>query len=326
MRRILVTGALGHIGSSLIHGIGPGDYDEVLLLDNLSTQRYCSLFNLPVEVPFRFIEDDICTGPLASYFEGVDVVIHLAAITNAVGSFEIQDQVERVNFEGTERVARACLETGSKLIFPSTTSVYGTQSQVIDENCSPDELNPQSPYANSKLRAEQLLQELGKSDGLQFFIGRFGTIFGTSRGMRFHTAINKFCWQACTGQPITVWRTALSQKRPYLDLGDAIRALEFVVKSHQFDNQIYNVLTENTTVQEIVDIIRLHIPDVQISLVDSQIMNQLSYMVSNDKFRDLGFHYEGKLKQGIAETIGLIRGVSHLRLEKGTTSAVRISQ
>lgn len=326
MRRILVTGALGHIGSSLIHGMRPGDHDEVLLLDDLSTQRYCSLFNLPAGVPFRFIEDDICTGPLEHYFDGVDVVIHLAAITNAVGSFEIQDQVERVNFDGTERVARACIKTGSKLIFPSTTSVYGTQAQVIDEDCSPEELNPQSPYANSKLRAEQLLQTLGKSDSLQFFVGRLGTIFGASRGMRFHTAINKFCWQACTGQPITVWRTALVQKRPYLDLGDAIRALDFVVKSNQFDNQIYNLVTENTTVREIVDLIRLYIPDVEISLVDSQIMNQLSYMVSNSKLRKLGFQYRGKLEQSIAETIRLIRGVSQSRLQNETTPAVRMWQ
>jgi len=324
MRRILVTGALGHIGSSLIRGLPPDGYDEVLLMDDLSTQRYCALFNLPREVPFRFIEADICSTPLERYFDGVEVVIHLAAITNAVGSFEIQDQVERVNFKGTELVARACLKTGSKLIFPSTTSVYGTQAQVIDEDCSAEELKPQSPYASSKLQAEQLLKELGTNEGLKFFVARFGTIFGTSSGMRFHTAINKFCWQACTGQPITVWRTALAQKRPYLDLGDAVRALDFVVETNNFDNQIYNVLTTNVTVQEIVDLIRGHIPDVEISLVDSQIMNQLSYTVSNDKFRKLGFDFQGQLTQGIAETIHLIQGVSQSRLTKETSSAARM--
>lgn len=314
MTRILITGALGHIGSALIHSLQPKTFEEVLLLDDLSTQRYCSLFNLPAGVPFRFIEDNICTGPLETYFQDVDVVVHLAAITNAAGSFEIQDKVEMVNLTGTERVARACVATRSKLVFVSTTSVYGTTENVIDEDCSPEELNPQSPYGLSKLQAERFLAELGARDGLRFFIGRFGTIFGCSPGMRFHTAINKFCWQACNGQPLTVWRTALNQRRPYLELQDAIRAIKFVLEKDQFDGQVYNVVSENSTVAEIVELLKMHIPDTEISYIDAQIMNQLSYTVANEKFRRLGFEFRGNLKEGIAETIRLIRGVSQSRL------------
>jgi len=311
-KTILITGALGHIGSRLIHSFKAEDFKKIVLLDNLSTQRYCSLFNLPENVSFQFIEDDVCTADMARYCEGIDCVIHLAAITNAAGSFEIQDQVERVNYHATERVARACLKTGSKLIFFSTTSVYGTQEEVVDENCSAEELKPQSPYAASKFRAEQLLNRLGQSEGLKYFIGRFGTIFGTSIGMRFHTAINKFCWQAVTGQPITVWRTALHQRRPYLDLSDAIRAIDFILKGEQFDNGIYNILTVNSTVYEIIEIIRKHVPDLKIDYVDSQIMNQLSYTVEKSKFEAAGFRFTGNLEQGIANTINLIRGMNRI--------------
>lgn len=310
-KRILITGALGHIGSALIHHLKPGDWQQVILLDNFASQRYCSLFDLPAGVPFEFHEADVCTADLERYFEGVDVVIHLAAITNASGSFEIQDQVERVNFEGTERVARACLKTGAKLVFLSTTSVYGTQEEVVDETCSIEELKPQSPYAHSKLRAEELLRALGQSDGLEFFIGRFGTIFGVSIGMRFHTAINKFCWQACAGEPLAVWRTALHQKRPYLDLGDAVRAVLFVLDTDSFDNNVYNVLTVNATVNEIVTLIREHVPDIEINYVDSPIMNQLSYTVANARFRARGFNFEGDLAQGIAATLNLLRNIRH---------------
>lgn len=307
--KILITGAMGHIGSRFIHDLKPGVYKEVVLLDNFSTQRYCSLFNLPDGVPFRLVVDDVCTGELRQYFEGVDIVLHLGAITNAADSFELQDEVERVNFDGTERVARACVETGSKLIFISTTSVYGTQKDTVDESCSTEELKPQSPYAASKLKAERLLQGLGQQHGLRFFVGRFGTIFGTSVGMRFHTAINKFCWQACTDRPITVWRTALHQSRPYLDLFDAVGALNFVIRENQFDNQTYNVLTTNTTVSEILDLIRVRVPDMRIESIDARIMNQLSYTVSNAKFRSLGFSFSGSLERGINETIKLIGGV-----------------
>lgn len=307
--KLLITGPLGHIGSRFIHHIKPGEYDQVVLLDNLSTQRYCSLFNLPEGVPFQFEEADVCTADLESLFQGIDVVVHLAAITDAANSFEIADRVEKVNYEGTERVARACVATGCRMAFFSTTSVYGTQEKLVDENCSADELTPQSPYAASKLHAEKMLHDLGQSDRLKFIACRFGTIFGTSIGMRFHTAINKFCWQACMGQPITVWRTALNQKRPYLDLSDAVSAINFIIKTDRFDNQVYNVLTTNTTVGEIVDAIHRHVPDTQIEYVDARVMNQLSYEVSCEKFKALGFEFKGSLAQGIQETIELIRGM-----------------
>jgi len=307
--KLAITGALGHIGSRLIHQLTPGDFDEVLLVDNLLTQRYPSLFDLPAGVRFRFLEADILSADLAALFAGFDAVIHLAAITNAAGSFGNQEQVEKVNFEGTERVARACIASQSKLVFLSTTSVYGTAADVVDENCGESELKPQSPYAESKLRAERLLTALGESDGLDFIACRFGTIYGTSIGMRFHTAVNKFVWQACLGEPITVWRTALDQRRPYLELDDGVRALRFILEQKLFDRQIYNVLTSNATVGEIVEVIRKYVPDLTVKLVDAAIMNQLSYTVACDKFRAKGFEFRGDLERGIQTSVALLKNV-----------------
>ncbi len=313
MKKILITGALGHIGSRFIRDIAGGEYAEVRLLDDLSTQRYCSLFNPPKGVKFKFIEADVCDADLERHFKDIDIVIHMAAITNAPDSFKMKDEVRRVIYDGTERVARACVSCGCKLIFLSTTSVYGTQKSVVDENCSPHELKPQSPYAENKLNAERLLERMGKESGLRHITCRFGTIFGASAGMRFHTAINKFVWQACLGEPITVWRTALHQKRPYLDLGDAVSAMKFIIKKDLFDSGIYNVLTLNTTVSEIITVIRQIIPRISIQYVDSKIMNQLSYTVSNKKFKALGFSFKGDLKKGIADTVKFLDGVRNGR-------------
>jgi len=187
--------------------------------------------------------------------------------------------------------------------------VYGTELDTIDESCSVTELRPQSPYAESKLRSEQMLRDFGEREGLRFVICRFGTIFGISPGMRFHTAVNKFVWQACVGRPITVWSTAMDQKRPYLDLDDAIKALRFIMDRNLFDNQVYNVVTANSTVREIVGIVRSHIPDIEVEYVDAKIMNQLSYRVLNDKFRALGFEFTGSLEEGIKQTVQLLRNV-----------------
>jgi UDP-glucose 4-epimerase len=309
--KIAVTGALGHIGSALIRALPaslPGA--EVVLVDNLSTQRYCSLFDLPDGGAYRFVEADIVRADLEPVLAGADAVIHLAAITDAAGSFEIRDRVEEVNLTGGRRVAEACARVGAALLFPSTTSVYGTQRELVDEDCAPEELKPQSPYAESKLRAEQMLVELGALVGLRWVTCRFGTIFGTSPGMRFHTAVNKFCWQAVMGQPLTVWRTAMDQKRPYLYLGDAVRAVTFILTERAFDGRVYNVVTDNASVRQLVDYIRPHVPDVTVEYVDTPIMNQLSYEVSNARFRKLGFEVSGTLEAGIGETIRLFGGLA----------------
>jgi len=308
--KILITGALGHIGSRFIHGIKPGEFEEVVMIDNLSTQRYASLFNLPKGVKFRFFDEDICTADLDKFFKGIDLVIHFAAIADASMGYDRKDKVEETNFNGTRRVADACVKNNCKLIFPSTTSVYGTLKSMVDENCSPEEIKPQSPYAESKLKAESYLQELGASGGLQFIICRFGTIYGISIGMRFHTAINKFCFQAVMGKPITVWTTALHQKRPYLDLKDAVAALNFIIKKDLFDNRIYNILSVNTDVKNILDIISSYLGAPEVKHVDSQVMNQLSYDVSSARFRERGFEFKGDLKKGIFETIDMLRSAN----------------
>ena len=101
----------------------------------------------------------------------------------------------------------------------------------------------------------------------------------------------------------------MHQRRPYLDLGDATRALDFIVKTNRFDNQIYNVVTTNATVDEIVKILRSHVAELEVELVDSEIMNQLSYRVSCEKFQALGFQFKGSLEEGIGETVSLIRNL-----------------
>jgi nucleoside-diphosphate-sugar epimerase len=306
MTRLAITGALGHIGSAFIRTLGGHQYDEVLLLDNLMGERYSSLFDLPRDVPFRFVQADIRKADLTALFKGVDTVIHLAAITNAAESFDIADLVHDVNFNGTVRVAEACRNTGSRLLFLSTTSVYGTQLEIVDEDCPSSELKPQSPYALSKLSAEG---HLATMPGLEFVTVRFGTVFGKSIGMRFHTAINKFCWQASVGVPISVWRTALHQQRPYLHVGDAVRAMHLLLSWGRFDRRIYNVVTTNAAVNDIVEILKTQVPDVRVDFVDSKIMNQLSYTVLADKFKAKGFKFQGDLRSGVIETLDLLKAL-----------------
>jgi UDP-glucose 4-epimerase len=282
---------------------------EIVMIDNMMTQRFPSLFNLPAIGNYRFVEGNVTKMDLNNLFENADTVIHLAAITDAAGSFEKAEEVEENNYQATVKVSNACLQTDTRLIAISSTSVYGTQNDVVDEDCTEAELQPQSPYATTKLKEEDLITKLSSENGLKAISCRFGTIFGASAGMRFHTAVNKFCWQAVMGQPITVWSTAYDQKRPYLDLFDAARAIAFIIRNNIFDGTIYNVLTNNSTVRQVVDTIREFVPQLEIEFVESKIMNQLSYEVLCKRFESKGFVFSGNLRRGIGETITLFNNI-----------------
>ena len=314
--RLVVTGALGHLGSSLIRELAdawPGA--EIVLLDNLATERYASLYDLPAAARYQFIEADVLTADLSAIFGDADAVIHLAALTNTARE-DIRDRMYKVNLEGTARVARACAALGVGLLFPSTTSVYGVPHGIVSEDCAPQDLRPQSPYASWKLQSEELLRRLGSEEGLAFVIFRMGTIFGPSIGMRFHTAVNQFCWRASTGQPIEVWQTASHQFRPYLDLSDAVRAMIFMLQRRQFDRRVYNVLTLNATVAHVVEVLASFVPDLRIDYVESPLMNTLSYCVDNQRFAQLGFECRGSLEHGIGRTIATLSGRPlHYRLK-----------
>ena len=306
--KIVITGAIGHIGSYLIRFLAVEfPKSEIVMIDNMMTQRFPSLFNLPILAQYRFIEGDVTQINLNKYIKKADVVIHLAAITDAAGSFDKAGLIEANNYQATLKVAEACLICNTKLLTLSSTSVYGTQNNVVNEDCSIDELKPQSPYAATKLKEEHLISSLSSEHGLKSISCRFGTIFGVSPGMRFHTAVNKFCWQAVLGQPLTVWSTAFEQKRPYLDLLDAARAIVFIIRKDIFDGRVYNVLTNNATVREITDTIKIFVPNLNIKFVDNKIMNQLSYEVSSARFVSQGFVFHGNLRRGIGETIELLR-------------------
>ena len=306
--KIVVTGAIGHIGSFVVRDLANQfPAAEIFMIDNMMTQRFPSLFNLPETAQYRFIEADVTATDLRPLFDNANTVIHLAAITDAAGSFDKAAALEQNNYTGTIRVADACAATGANMIALSSTSVYGTQNNLVAEDCSTEELKPQSPYAETKLKEEEYINSLTKQKALKAISCRFGTIYGVSPGMRFHTAVNKFCWQAVMKQPITVWSTAYQQKRPYLDLMDASRAFSFIIHNNLFDGEIYNLLTQNSTVEEIVNTIREFVPELEIKFVDSPIMNQLSYEVSCEKFKNKGFSFGGDLRRAVGQTIGLLQ-------------------
>ena len=92
-------------------------------------------------------------------------------------------------------------------------------------------------------------------------------------------------------------------------LGDCVRAVNFILKKDLFNGEIYNVVTKNFTVEDVVKTIKKFVPKLTVSYVDSPIMNQLSYEVDDSKFKKLGFKSIGDLKDGISETVDQLAGI-----------------
>lgn len=302
--KILITGGLGHIGSHLIRYL-PVEMDLVVV-DDLSSQRYCSLFNLGRKI--KFLDRDI-EDLTPNEMKGVDVVIHLAAITNAANSFNNKEELERVNIHKTKKFIKLCRDCNiPRLMFPSSTSVYGVAAEIVYED-DPSVVNPQSPYAESKIVIENVIREkLGNRT--KYLILRFGTIFGASAGMRFHTAINKFCYEASMKKPLTIWKQNYKHVRPYLGINDAMLGItHFLRADNELWNNTYNVLTGNYSLESIVDDIKAAI-DVELNMVDSPLVNQYSYVVSDDKIRETGYVTSDDLQLEIRKTLTVLEGIS----------------
>jgi nucleoside-diphosphate-sugar epimerase len=300
MESILITGALGHIGSYLL--------DEYLCdgiiaaVDNFATQRYCSLFDRGPQ-PIQFIERDYEFLP-DSLLKKQDCVIHLAGLTDAAGSMNKKRENEEENCTKAVRFIRRCLDAGCKVIFPSTTSVYGHSTKWMYED---SELNPQSPYALSKAHAEQDLLELGG----EVYILRLGTIVGFSKGMRFHTAVNRFCLQASLGQPLGVWKQNYEFHRPYLSLADASEAIFLITNTDKVAPDVYNVVSRNYTTKEIIECIKeASDEEVVVSFVDTPLVNQFNYKVSTEKFESCGFAPNPDISEHISDTIRLLSNLN----------------
>ena len=305
--KILITGGLGHIGSYLLENIDKIKFiKKIYIIDNLSTNRYCSLFNLPkTNKKIYFSQNDLSLKNALKNFKKVDVVLNLASLTDAEGSLKIKNKIYRNNLGIFDNILRYCKKNSSKLIHISSTSVYGEQRGLVDENCK--KLKPKSPYAEIKVKEENIL----KKNKIRFVSYRFGTISGVSKGMRFHTAINKFCLYSVLGKPLPIWKSMMNKPRPYLSLRDAFKVIKFTIENNFFNNETFNILSENLTLKKIIGYFKKYKKTIKIKYEKSKLVNQYSYRVSNEKFTRKALLLKSNIYHDIKFTLKMFRNISN---------------
>ena len=306
--KILVTGACGHIGSYFLENVHKiKKVKKTILVDNLESNRFTSLFNNLKKNNLKFYKRDLNDRKSLNDIKNIDVVIHLASMTNAAKSFGKEKEMFTNNLNCLDTVIDFCLKNKSKLIHLSSTSVYGKQTNIVDENCEERFLLPQSPYAKIKLIEEKKLLKLKNKISYNTF--RFGTIAGVSKGIRFHTAVNSFCINAALNEKINVYKNAIDQYRPYLSVRDAFKVFKFCIEKNFFNNDIFNALSGNFTVRQILNKIKKYKKKINIKYVDTPLLNQLSYHVDQSKIQKYGLKLNADITLDIKNTINLFKNI-----------------
>ena len=307
--KILITGGLGHIGSYLLENIDKIKFiKKIYIIDNLSTNRYGSLFNLPkTKKKIYFYKKDLAAANELKNFKKTDIVINLASLTDAESSFKTENKIYRNNLSIFKNILAYCKKNSSKLIHISSTSVYGEQKGLVDENCN--KLRPKSPYAKIKVIEEKTLKK--NKDKINFVSYRFGTISGVSKGMRFHTAINKFSFYAFLGRPLPIWKSMMNKPRPYLSLKDAFKVIKFTIENNFFNNETFNILSQHLTLKKIISYFKKYKKVIKIKHVKSKLINQYSYKVSNKKFSTKALKLKSNIHHDIKSTLKIFKNINN---------------
>ena len=301
-----MTGSLGYVGTCTTFNLTLKGYN-VFGIDS-GFYRECNLVPIDKEVPT--ILKDIRDLEISD-FENIDVVIHLAALSNdPIGELD-ESLTYDINYKAAVRTAELAKATNVKrFIYASTQSIYGiAQSESeLDEDISIK--NPQTAYAKSKLRAE--IEILGMSNGHFTTTSlRPSTVFGWGVRLRSDIVFNNLLLNGLKHKKIDVHSDG-TPWRPIVHLQDLSKAFEICLKisPELISGNSFNigVLNGNFTVRQLAEAAQAALNGIPITFNTENIVDPRSYKVSFSKAKKvLNFQANTDLKTGGSELISQSR-------------------
>ena len=247
--RYAVTGGAGFIGSHLIKSLLEEGH-SVTVIDNLNTGKINNIKSILDKIDF--IKGDIRDFKLLKdKFRDVDGVFHEAALASVQESFSKTEEYNEVNVGGTENVLKLAKEFGFKIVYASSSSVYGNPTKIpIHED---DPKNPINPYAQTKLDDEELSRKYA-NEGVKVIGLRYFNVFGDHQSQQYAGVIKKFLKKARNGEPPIINGDG-TQSRDFVFVGDVVNANILSMKSN-VDHSFFNIGTATTiSVNELANII-----------------------------------------------------------------------
>jgi nucleoside-diphosphate-sugar epimerase len=241
-RSVLVTGGAGFIGSHLVPRLLELGH-SVTVLDNLSTGKLENLDGVLDHPKFMFQRRDIRDKTIPhDVFDGVDSVIHLAALIDISASVADPIQNHEVNVNGTFNMLHAAIKHNvKKFVFASSTAVYGDAKTLpLQENIA---LHPISPYAASKVAGEAYCSAFASCFGLETIALRFFNIYGLrSENSPYSGVITKFLQKIIKGEVLTIDGNG-EQTRDFIYVSDIVKVVILALEHERLKGEVFNVCT-----------------------------------------------------------------------------------
>jgi len=297
-QRVLVTGALGYLGSiACEHLLSAGH--EVVALDNLMYGAGQGLYHLCANPAFDFIKGDVRDeSTMRAALKRVDAIVHLAGIVGAAACDRDPALATAVNFDAVRMLNR--LRSHAQLVvFPNTNSGYGATSGATF--CTEETpLEPISLYGRTKVDAEREL--LNSANAVAF---RLATVFGVSPRMRLDLLVNHFVHAAVKDGYLVLFEKDF--KRNFVHVRDVADCFLFALKNgSRLSGQPYNLGLDsaNLSKEELALAVKKHVPNFYIHFAAiGEDPDKRNYIVSSARLQTAGFEARRSLHDGIRELI-----------------------
>ncbi len=308
MKRILVTGGCGFIGSNFLHYFFKSHPDiSIINLDKLTYAGIrANTQDLERDSRYQFVHGDICDQPLVHQLMGkVEAVIHFASETHVDRSIHSSQDFIRTNVVGTNVLLEAARANGIKrFLHFSTDEVYGScKSGSFKET---DNLNPSSPYSAAKAASDLLALAYWKTHQLPVVVMRSSNNFGPYQFPE--KVIPLFVTNLIEGKKVPLYATG-QNVRDWLYVGNSIQAIDFVLQKGE-TGEIYNVggNCELSNLELTRSILAgFGKGEDMIQYVQDRPAHDFRYSVDTSKLKKLGFEAKSDFAKHIRETIDWYR-------------------
>ena len=317
MKKIIITGGLGYIGTELCKIYSGYSWnDQITVIDN----RFISeRVNQIRKWNMNYVQGDILDKELIKkHFQDADIVHHLAGITDvprvkSESNKEHDEKIKRVAEEGTQNILEV-ISKKCKIVVPSSHVIYEGMEKVKNDIHEDEETSPILAYGKSKDFNEKQLKASGKN----YIILRLGSVYGYSTDTaRTDIMVNFFSKMASQDGTLRLFAGG-KQVKSLVPLIDAARCFKFMEERDDLSSDTFNLTKDTVTVKEVAEICKKHNPNVTLRETNDEIPN-MGFSLSNKKILKTGFKFLYGLDESIKEMIlkwskqNLIKDLEHVR-------------